>query len=162
VQGRSRWEPELAALYPAIAARFIYNNIRSNVAWLNLLLPRILQFLEICLIRSSKWSRCFLGEPRHMRLPWSTLAHLSCVRRDWAEVSSCRPDCCSTPSKLQGFGNQRLQNITPTQSCAIIIIINNHNQCPPYTYNTSLNSANYCLKSTNYYLVVVFEFKTLQ
>jgi len=49
-----RWEPELAALYPAIAARFIYNNIRSNVAWLNLLLPRILQFLEICLIRSSK------------------------------------------------------------------------------------------------------------
>ena len=38
VQGRSRWEPELAALYPAIAARFIYNNIRSNVAWLSLLL----------------------------------------------------------------------------------------------------------------------------
>ena len=25
MQGRSRWEPELAALYPAIAARIIYD-----------------------------------------------------------------------------------------------------------------------------------------
>ena len=51
VQGRSRWEPELAALYPAITARVIYNNIRSTIAWLSLLLPRILQFLEICPLR---------------------------------------------------------------------------------------------------------------
>ncbi len=29
VQGRSRWEPELAALYPAIAARVIYD-VRSG------------------------------------------------------------------------------------------------------------------------------------
>jgi hypothetical protein len=49
VQGLSRWEPELAAWYSAIAALAIYNNIRSTVAWPSVLLPGILQFLEMLL-----------------------------------------------------------------------------------------------------------------
>jgi len=30
VQGRSRWEPEMAASYPAITAHVIYDNIREH------------------------------------------------------------------------------------------------------------------------------------
>lgn len=39
MQGRSTLEPELAALYPAIAARVVMTFV-STAAWLSLLLPR--------------------------------------------------------------------------------------------------------------------------